>query len=64
MKELYGSKEAYLKKLDVRLDRLVKDGWLLAEDLPLMRSRGVSPALAIGFNEYTGDTSAGLSPSL
>jgi hypothetical protein len=61
--ELYGSEEAYRRKLDLALQAMVRDRWLLEQDIPLMRVRGVSPALAIGYANYTGSASAGSAPA-
>lgn len=64
MIELYGSREAYLAKIDQRLAQMAKDRWIDARDIPLMRKRGVSPALAIGLPDYAGDAQGALSPTL
>lgn len=48
MKELYGSREAYLAKVDERLAQMVRDRLILAEDIPLMRLRGDTEALNLG----------------
>jgi hypothetical protein len=64
MKELYGSDAAYQKKLETALQAMAHDRWILEEDIPLMRARGVSPALAIGYAEYTGNDTAGSGPTL
>ncbi len=55
MKELYGSKEAYQARLDKRLEQMAKDRWIAPQDIPLMRKRGSTPALALGFDEYAGE---------
>ena len=51
MKELYGSREGYLAKVDAALEKLVRERLILAEDVPLMRMRGDTPALNLGFYE-------------
>jgi hypothetical protein len=37
MKSLYGSRQNYLKKVNAKIDRLVKERWIQAEDADLMR---------------------------
>lgn len=64
MRQLYGSKQAYQARIDARLNQMARDRWIAAEDIPLMRQRGISPALALGFDGYTGDNRVGLSPAL
>jgi len=49
MKALYGSQAAYLAKVDRRIQEMVREGWIAAGDAPLMRKRGVSEALYIGY---------------
>lgn len=51
MKELYGSRAAYLAKVDERLQRMARDRWILAQDIPLMRLRGETEALNLGLYE-------------
>jgi Alpha/beta hydrolase domain len=51
MKELYGSREAYLAKLDEKLQQMVRERLILAEDIPLMRLRGDTEALNLGLYE-------------
>jgi hypothetical protein len=36
LKQLYGNRENYLKQFKARMERLLKDGWLLDEDVPAM----------------------------
>jgi hypothetical protein len=51
MREFYGGEEAYRRRIDERLEQLARDRWIDPRDIPLMRRRGVSPALALGFDE-------------
>jgi hypothetical protein len=51
MKELYGSREAYLAKVDERLQQMARERLILAEDIPLMRLRGETEALNLGLYE-------------
>jgi hypothetical protein len=37
MRQLYGSRANYLKRVNAKIDRLVKDRWVLPEDADLMR---------------------------
>jgi hypothetical protein len=64
MKELYGSREAWLKRIDARLQTMADNHWIDARDIPLMRMRGATPALALGFGEYTGDQQGAAAPTL
>lgn len=56
MKELYGSEQAWLGLLERQLRQMAKDRWIAEEDIHLMLNRGVTPALALGFAEYAGDS--------
>lgn len=47
--KLYGSPAVYSKKVDARLEQMVRERWIEARDIPVMRLRGVSPALALGY---------------
>jgi hypothetical protein len=39
MTELYGSREAYLERVNARVDELVRDGWVLPQDAGIMKLR-------------------------
>lgn len=51
MKELYGSQAAYEAKIDERLEQMARERWIEARDIPLMRMRGDTDALNLGFYE-------------
>jgi Alpha/beta hydrolase domain len=40
MKSLYGSREHYVQLVNEKIDQLVKDRWIMAEDAVLMRLKG------------------------
>jgi hypothetical protein len=50
MNELYGSRAGWLAALDKRLAHMARERWIEERDIPLMRKRGVTPALALGFD--------------
>jgi len=64
MNELYGNHQAYLARIEHRLERMVADRWIEARDMPIMRQRGATAALAIGFPEYKGSSQGARSPGL
>jgi hypothetical protein len=39
MSKLYGGRADYVARIDKEIDRMVREGWVLAEDADLMRLR-------------------------
>ena len=42
VKSLYRTHEIYVQRFNKRVDELVRQGWLLAEDVPAMRAEAVA----------------------
>ena len=51
MNRLYGTGAAYDAKIDAHLHEMVRQRWIEARDIPLMKLRGTSEALYLGFHE-------------
>jgi hypothetical protein len=50
MTELYGSRDAYLKKLEARFEQMAKDKWIAKDDIPAMLASATPPAKAVVSN--------------
>ena len=50
MRRLYGGDKAWKTRLRSHLRRMARERWIAAEDIELMLKRGVTPALALGFD--------------
>jgi len=49
MKQLYGSENAWNTLIRRRLGIMARERWIAPQDIELMMTRGVTPALALGF---------------